>query len=220
MERPYQRPKPGPREMRAPHQPGEEGQGADAARAPAHTHTNDTRGTPQGQPDRARGTHKPHGMAYQRARMRDTQTGRPATHSAGNAGREGGKGEDTTTGVGPNPPEPAASAAHTPPGHCTCQGSSGTLRNAPAPQLGSLRASPRGSHWRRASSRGPAAPAPRATKHKGGDAVGKCQQPRLRIDALTGEWRNGEPGKGRGSEPCEPGGLRHQAGGASWRSCH
>ena len=47
--------------------------------------------------------------------------------------------------------------------------------------------------------------------------MGKRPQPRLRIDALTGEWRNGEAGEGRGSELCEPGGLRHQAGGASWR---
>ena len=45
--------------------------------------------------------------------------------------------------------------------------------------------------------------------------MGNCLQPRLRTDALTGEWRNGEAGEGRGSEPCEPGGLRHQAGGAS-----
>ena len=159
-------------------------------------------------------------MAYQRARIRDTQTGRPATHSAGNPGRAGGNREDTTPGTGPNPPEPAASAAHTRPGHCTRQGSSGAQRHAPAPGLGSLRASPRGSHWRQASSTGPAAPAPRATTHKGGDAVGKRPQPRLRIDALTGEWRNGEAREGRGSEPCEPGGLRHQAGGASWRAPH
>ena len=102
------------------------GGGADAARAGARTHTKDTRGKPERQPDRARGTHRPHGMAYQRARIRDTQTGRPATHSAGNAGRAGGNGKDTTPGTGPNPPEPAASAAHTRPGHCTRQGSSGT----------------------------------------------------------------------------------------------
>ena len=50
--------------------------------------------------------------------------------------------------------------------------------------------------------------------------MGKRPQPRLRIDALTGEWRNGEAGQGRGSEPCEPGGLCHQAGGASWRAPH
>ena len=48
--------------------------------------------------------------------------------------------------------------------------------------------------------------------------MGKLPQPRLRIDALTGEWRNGEAGEGRGSELCEPGGLRYQAGGASWRA--
>ena len=34
--------------------------------------------------------------------------------------------------------------------------------------------------------------------------MGKHSQPRLRIDALTGEWRDGEAGEGRDSEPCEP----------------
>ena len=58
-------------------------------------------------------------------------------------------------------------------------------------------------------------PAPRATTHKGGDAVGKPLQLRLLSDALTGEWRNGEAGEGQGSEPREPEGLRHQAGGVS-----
>ena len=65
----------------------------------------------------------------------------------------------------PEPPEPAASAAHTRTGHCTRQGSNGALRQAPTPRLGSLRASPRGAHWRQASSTGPAAPAPRSTTH-------------------------------------------------------
>ena len=139
--------------------------GTDTARARAHTHKKDTRGPPEGQPDRARGTHRPHGMAYQRARIRDTRTGRPATRSAGHAGREGGRRGDTTPGTGRNPPEPAASAAHTQTGHCTRQGSSGAQRHAPTPRLGSLRASPRGSHWRQASSTGPAAPVPRATTH-------------------------------------------------------
>ena len=50
--------------------------------------------------------------------------------------------------------------------------------------------------------------------------MGKRPQPRLRIDALTGEWQKGEAREGRGSEPCEPTGLRHQAGGASWRAPH
>ena len=48
--------------------------------------------------------------------------------------------------------------------------------------------------------------------------MGKRPQPRLRTDALTGKWQNGEAWEGRGSEPCEPGGLRLQAGGASWRA--
>ena len=85
--------------------------------------------------------------------------------TTGNAGREGGRRGDTTPGTGPNPPEPAASAAHTQTGHCTRQGSSGAQRHAPTPRLGSHRASPRGSHWRQASSTGPAAPVPRATTH-------------------------------------------------------
>ena len=41
--------------------------------------------------------------------------------------------------------------------------------------------------------------------------MGKRPQPRLRIDALTGEWRNREAGEGRGYEPCEPGALRHHS---------
>ena len=41
VERPYQRPVPGPREMHAPHHPA--GGGADTARARAHTHERDTR---------------------------------------------------------------------------------------------------------------------------------------------------------------------------------
>ena len=79
------------------------------------------------------------------------------------AGR--GKRERHNTRYRPAPPEPAASAAHTQTGHCTRQGSSGAQRHAPTPRLGSLRASSRGSHWRQASSTGPAAPAPRATTH-------------------------------------------------------
>ena len=51
------------------------GGGADAAGAQAHTHAKGTRGLPEGQPDRARGTHTPRGVAYQRARVRDTWTG-------------------------------------------------------------------------------------------------------------------------------------------------
>ena len=89
------------------------GGGADAAGARAHTHAKGTRGLPEGQPDRARGTHRPDGMAYQRARVRDTRTRRPATRSAGHAGREGGNRRDTTPGTGPNPPNrPPAPRTH------------------------------------------------------------------------------------------------------------
>ena len=113
MERPYQRPAPGPREVHALHQLGEAGGSADAAGARAHTHTKGTRGIPEGHPDRARGTHRPHGMAYLRARIRDTRMGRPATHNAGNAGRKGGNGEDTKPGPGPSPPNrPRAPRTH------------------------------------------------------------------------------------------------------------
>ena len=111
MEPPYQRPVPRPREVRTPHHPG--GGGADAAGARAHTHAKGTQGLPEGQPDRSRGTHRPRGMAYQRARVRDTRTGRPATCSAGHAGREGGNGRDTTPGTGPSPPNrPRAPRTH------------------------------------------------------------------------------------------------------------
>ena len=49
----------------------------------------------------------------QRARVRDTRTGRPATRSAEHAGREGGNERDTTPGTGPNPPNrPRAPRTH------------------------------------------------------------------------------------------------------------
>ena len=111
VERPYQRPVPGLRGVRTPHHPGEGG--GDAAGARAHTHAKGTRGLPEGQPDRARGTHRPRGMAYQRARVRDGRTGRPATRSAGHAGRDGGNRRDTTPGTGPSPPNwPRALCRH------------------------------------------------------------------------------------------------------------
>ena len=111
VERPYERPVPGPREVRTPHHPG--GGGADAAGARAHTHVKGTQGLPEGQPDRARGTHRLRGMAYQRERVRDTRTGRPATRSAEHAGREGGNERDSTPGTSPNPPHrPRAPRTH------------------------------------------------------------------------------------------------------------
>ena len=91
------------------------------------------------------------------------RTARHTQRRTSGAGR--GKQERHNTRYRPEPPEPAASAAHTQTGHCTRQGSSGAQRHAPTPRLGSLRASPRGSQWRQASSTAPAAPAPRATTH-------------------------------------------------------
>ena len=89
------------------------GGGANAAGARAHTNAKGTRGLPQGQPDGARGTHRPREMAYQRARIRDTRTGRPATRSAGDAGWGGGNGRDTTPGTGRSPPNrPQAPRTH------------------------------------------------------------------------------------------------------------
>ena len=71
------------------------------------------------------------------------RTARHTQRGTREAGR--GKRERHNTRYPPEPPEPAASAAHTWTGHCTCQGSSGALRHAPTPRLGSLRVSPRGS---------------------------------------------------------------------------
>ena len=90
-------------------------------------------------------------------------TARHTQRGTRGAGR--GKRERHNTRYRPELHKPAASSAHTRTGLCTGQGSSGALRHAPTPRLGSLRASPRGSHWRQASSTGPAAPALRATTH-------------------------------------------------------
>ena len=92
------------------------------------------------------------GMGHPDGTARHTQRG---TRGAGM-----GKSERHNTRYRPEPSEPAARAAHTRTGHCTRQGSSGALRHAPTPRLGNLRASPRGSHWRQASSTGLAALAP------------------------------------------------------------
>ena len=114
--------------------------------ASAHTHkghTGNTRRATGPSPRNAQtawsGVPASEGKGHPDGTARHTQRG---TREAGR-GRRGGH----DTRHQPDPPEPAASAAHTRPGHCTCQGSSGALRHAPAPRLGSLRASPRGSHW-------------------------------------------------------------------------
>ena len=212
LERPYWRPAAEPRVLHAP--PGGGGRRVRRGSTSAHTRN--------GHATRTRRSTGPS--------LRNAQTawnGVPAIKGKGHPGgttrnthREGREGGEEPKGRSknrhrPQPSRPAASAAHTPTGHCTCQGSSSTQCYAPAPRLGSLRASPWGSHWRQASSTGPAAPAARATTHQGGGVVGKRLQPRLLSDTLTGEWQNGAAGKEQGFEPREPGGLRHQAGGLS-----
>ena len=141
------------------------GGGADAAGARAHTHRKGHVGTTR----RAAGPSSRNAQTACNGVPASEGKGRPdgtARHTQrGTRGAERGKRERHNTRYRPEPPEPAASATHTRTGHCTRQGSSGALRHAPAPRLGSLCASPRGSHWRRASSTGPAAPAPRATTH-------------------------------------------------------
>ena len=146
LKRPYQHPVRGPCEGRAP-KSNERGGDASTAEAQAHKHTTDTRRAPKGQPDRACETHRAHGMRYQQARTRHTRTGHPATTIARDA-REGQQGGGGQRKAAPAPQsKPAASAAHTPTGHCIRQGGSGAQRHAPPPRLGSLRASSWGSHW-------------------------------------------------------------------------
>ena len=152
----------------------------DCARCARHT----TQGGGSGRRGSARAhTRKGHAGTTRRATRpssRNAQTawnGVPASEGKGHPDRTARHTQRGTRGAGrgkrgrhntryrPEPSEPAASAAHTRTGHCTRQGSSVALRHAPTPRLGSQGASPRGSHWRQASSTGPAAPAPRATTH-------------------------------------------------------
>ena len=200
--------------MRAPHRPGGGGRRARRGSTSAQTCNG-----------HAARTRRATGPSPQKAQT--AWNGLAAGEGKGNPGEttrdtHGGRSEDMEEPKGRcrnrhrhRPQRPAASATHTQPGYAGRQGSSSTQHHAPAPRLGSLHASPWGSHWRQASIMGPAAPAARATTHQGGGVGDKCLQPRLLCDALTGEWRNGEVWEGRGSEPREPGKLRHQAGGAS-----
>ena len=58
-------------------------------RVSERTHTHQARGAdPSGMPDRACRTRRPHGMGYQQASKRDTQTGQPATSTP--QGAQGG----------------------------------------------------------------------------------------------------------------------------------
>ena len=163
MERPYQRPVPGPREVRTPHHPGGGGGGRRGS-ASAHTRKGHAGTTRRATGPSTRNAQTVwNGVPASEGKGQLDRTARHTQRGTRGAGR--GKREGHNTGTGPNPPKPAASAVHTRTGHCTRQGSSGALRRAPTPRLASLRGSPRGSHWRQASSTGPAAPAPRATTH-------------------------------------------------------
>ena len=219
MERPYRRTAPGPRVVRVPDRLGGGGRRVRRGSMSAHTRSGHaartqraTRPSPRNAQTAWNGVPAREGKGHPGRTTRNT-------HREGREGREEPK-ERPKNRHRPGPPRPAASAAHTRPGHCTRQSSSSTQCYAPAPRLGSVRASPGGSHWRPASSTGQAAPAAWATTHQGGSVEGKRLQPRLLSDALTGEWRNGEAGEGQGSNPREPGGLRHQAGGVSRRAPH
>ena len=165
MERPYRRQAPGPREVRAPHQRGEAvGGSGRRGSASAHRHKghagNMRRATRPSSPNAQTAWN---GVPASEGKEHPNGTARHTQHETRGAGK--GKRGRQDSRYWPDPPESAASAAHTRTGHCTRQGSSGALRHAPTPRLGSRRASPRGSHWRQASSTDPAAPAPRATTH-------------------------------------------------------
>ena len=142
MERPYQRPVPGPREMRTPHHPAGGGSGH-CESASAHTRKRHAGTTGRATGPSARnaqtawnGVPASEGKGHPDGTARHTQRG--------TRGAERGKRKRHDARYRPEPPEPAASAAHTQTGHCTRQGSSGAQRHAPTPRLGSLCASPRG----------------------------------------------------------------------------
>ena len=165
MERPYQRPAPGPREVRAPHHPGEgRGGSGRCGSASAHTRKGDAGNTRRATGPSSRNAQTAwNGVPASEGKGHPDKTARHTQRGTRGAGR--GKRGRHNTRYRPGPPKPAASTPRTRTGHCTRQGSSGALRHAPTPRLGSHCASSRGSHWRQASSTGRAAPAPRATTH-------------------------------------------------------
>ena len=113
LERPNWRPAPEPRVVHAPQRPPGGGGDAYAAGAGTHTHATDTRRGPKGQPDRARGTHRRHGIAYWQANGRDTRAGQPATRTARDAGAGRSPRGEARTGSGPDPPDlPRAPRTH------------------------------------------------------------------------------------------------------------
>ena len=163
VEQLYQRPVPGPREVRTQHHPGGGGSGRRGS-ASAHTRRGHAGTTRRASAPSSQNVQTAwNGVPASKGKGHPDKTARHTQRETRGAGW--GKRERHNTRYRPEPPEPAASAAHTRTGHCTRQSSSGALRHAPTIMLGSFRANPRGSHWRQAFSTGPAAPAPRATTH-------------------------------------------------------
>ena len=81
------------------------------------------------QRDQPCGRQRPHGMAYQHARTRDTRTGQPATRTARDA-RQGQQVGGRREVASAPPRRPPGSAAQTAARHCTRQGRSGAKRHA------------------------------------------------------------------------------------------
>ena len=163
MKRPYQRPVPGPREMRAPHHPAGGG-GGHRESASAHTRKGHTGTTGRATGPSARNAQTAwNGVPASEGKGHPDGTARHTQRGTRGAGR--GKRKRHDARCRPEPPRTGRERrAHTD-GAMRRQGSSGAQRHAPTPRLGSLRASPRGSQWRQASSTGPAAPALQATTH-------------------------------------------------------
>ena len=125
LERPYRRPAPEPRVVRAPHRPGGGGGGIRRGSASAHTHNGHAART-----RRATGPSPRNAQTAWNGVPAGEGKGHPGgttrnTHREGREGREEPKGRSENRHR-PRPPRPAASAAHTRPGHCTRQGSSST----------------------------------------------------------------------------------------------
>ena len=164
VERPYQRPAHRDRARCARHTTQGGGGRGRRGSASAHTHKGHARTMRRAAEPSSRNAQTAwNGVPASEGKGRPDGTARHTQRGTREAGR--GKRGRHNTRYRPEPPKPAASAAHTRTGHCTRQGSSGALRHAQNLRLGSQRASPRGSHWRQASSTGPAAPAPWATTH-------------------------------------------------------
>ena len=141
MERPYQCPAPGPREVRAPQQPGEGGGGRRRrGSASAHTHNGHAGNTRRATGLSLRNAQSAwNGVPAIEGKGHPDGTARHTQCGARGAGR--GNGGDTTPGTGPSPPNvPRAPRTHgkgTAPAkavvaHCATPQSQGYAATAPA----------------------------------------------------------------------------------------